>query len=147
MKTKRNRLVITLVSLAVLGLSAAGLQAQDATVDTSQLRDRLQAGQSMVRPELSEELQKLVAEFRAKRAELLATYRENRVEVKALIDDLRAKAENTELTEEERAAFRTQLMELKKTHHEEIRGIRQQLRDDMRAIRRQFKEEQGTTEG
>lgn len=147
MKTKRNRLVTALLSIAALGLTSVGLQAQDATVDMTQLRERLQAGKTMERPELTPELQALVDQFRATRAEMIAAYRENRAETKALIDDLRAKCASEEWTDEQKAEFRAELRTLVESHHGEVRAIRHQLRDDMRAIREQIREQQGTVEG
>jgi hypothetical protein len=148
MNTKRNRLVTALLSIAALGLTTVGLQAQDATVDMTQIRDRLQMGKTMERPELTPELQALVDQFRATRAEMIAAYRENRAETKALIDDLRAKCASEEWTEEQKAEYRAQLRTLVEDHHAEVRVIRQQLRDDMRAIREQIREQQpGTGEG
>ncbi|MEZ5275266.1 MAG: hypothetical protein R3F07_02655 [Opitutaceae bacterium] len=144
---KRNRLVTALLSIAALGLTSVGLQAQDATVDMTQLRERLQMGKTMERPELTPELQALVDQFRATRAEMIAAYRENRAETKALIDELRAKCASEGWTEEQKAEFRAQLKTLVETHQGEVRAFRHQLRDEMRAIREQIREQQGTVEG
>ena len=145
MNTKRNRFVTALLSIAALGLTSVGLQAQDATVDMTQLRERLQMGKTMERPELTPELQALVDQFRATRAEMIAAYRENRAETKALIDELRAKCASEGWTEEQKAEFRAQLRTLVETHQDEVRAIRHQLRDDMRAIREQIREQKPVT--
>ena len=145
MNTKRNRFVTALLSIAALGLTSVGLQAQDATVDMTQLRERLQMGKTMERPELTPELQALVDQFRATRAEMIAAYRENRAETKALIDELRAKCASEGWTEEQKAEFRAQLRTLVETYQDDVRAIRHQLRDDMRAIREQIREQKPVT--
>jgi uncharacterized coiled-coil DUF342 family protein len=155
MNTKQNKFILTLLSMAAIGLSSAGLQAQDTDPAPDnqrindpvpvQLRERLNQGLEKI--QISNELQAMIDAFRENRQELLEAYRANRGEVRAKMLELREKYEGQELTEEEKAELIAQMKEFRDNHRSEVRVVRQQLREEMRAIREQIKLEREGAEG
>jgi hypothetical protein len=153
MKTKRNRIIITLLSIAAIGASTAGLQAQDPNNQQINdpvpvmLRERLHVGDNLGKIQISDDLQAMIDAFRAHRAELLEAYRANRGEVRAQMLALREKYAAGDLTDEEKADLIAQMKLLRDDHRSEVRGVRQSLRDEMRAIREQIKLEREAAKG
>lgn len=146
MKTKRSKLLITVLSVAAIGLSSAALQAGG---DQQQLRHSNAWGQNLEGVELSEGLQDMIKEFRQTRERLMQQYREAhlafREDMAPLITELKALDENSESYEADRKAIMDQI-EAKRAEHRaefgtEFREARVEMRQMKRRLREQIREE------
>lgn len=142
MKTNRSKVLITLLSVAAIGLSSAALQAGG---DQQQLRHASSWGQHLEGIELSPALRDMVNQFRAKRMELMAEYREIhlqfREDMAPLIAELKALTEGTDdyadklaeiqaLREAHRAEFGTEFREARIEMRQMKRRLREQIREE-----------------
>ena len=142
MKTKRSKLLITLLSVAAIGLSSAALQAEGGK---EQLRHANSWGQNLEGVELSEGLQDMVNEFRQTRERLMEQYREIhlafREDMAPLIAELKALDEGSEAYDLKLA----EIQALREAHRAEFgvefREARVQLRQMKRQLREQIREE------
>ena len=123
MKTKRSKVLITLLSVAAIGLSSAALQAEG---DQQQMRHANMWGQHLEGIEISQALLDMVDQFRAKRMELMAEYREIhlqfREDMAPLILQLRALDEESSTYEADREDLLVQINEMREAHRAEFGG-------------------------
>lgn len=138
MKTKRSKLLITVLSVAAIGLSSAALQAGG---DQQQLRYSNAWGQNLEGVELSEGLQNMIQEFRQTRERLMQQYREAhlafREDMAPLIAELKACEEGTP----EYEAKLGEIQALRAEHRAEFGVAFREARVEMRQMKRQLREQ------
>lgn len=137
MKTKSNKFILTLLSMAAFGLTSAALQAQDTDApapDPVQQRQRLQWGTDVERPELSPELKEAVKQFRAQKNELLQAFRKDHAEERAAIHAMMLEYQGME-DGEAKDALLEEIKGLRDVHQDEVRALRQALRENARELR------------
>ena len=142
MKTNRTKLFITVLSVAMIGLSSTALQAQD----TDQVRDRVHMGSGihMDGVQLSEQLQMMIHDFRANREALMEHYREvrlaHREEMALFFEEMKALRESDpEAWEAAWKAKRVEVMDVNRETFGALREQRREMRKLGRAIREQIR--------
>jgi predicted negative regulator of RcsB-dependent stress response len=147
---KTSRILLTLLSVAAIGLSSTAVMA-DGEGDLD--RTRLRLSDHWRNVELSPELEALVQQFREQRHELMAQFREfqqaHREAMSGLWQDLKAAKEAGDET-----AFADAMEEIQKARQafreeygQDIRDARLGLRDLKRQFREEIRKQRETIEG
>jgi hypothetical protein len=148
MKNRRSKLLITLVSMAAIGLSSAALQAEGGK---EQLRHGNIWGKSLEQFEISPELQEMIDQFRETREQLMKQYREIHLQFREEIAPLIAELKELEEGTPEFEAKLAEIKALREAHRDEFgmefREARLELRQMKRQLRRQIREERNPGEG
>lgn len=146
---KPNKILLTLLSMAAIGLSSTALMA-DGQGDLDRTRLRLSDHWRDV--ELSPELEALVQEFRQNRLELMNQFRElqiiHREEMAGYWKALKVAKEsgNEAAVEEAVAALTRAREEFRAEHGEDIRGVRLELRNLKRQVRERIREQRDSVD-
>lgn len=140
---KSKKLIFTLLSAAIFGLTSVALQAQEEAPAKAPGGDRVQNqwGKNADRPQLSEDLQKQVEAFRQTRNEMLRAYREQFAPVREEIHALMVVYMDEDTTEERKAEIMAEVKVMKDGIRETVRANRDEIRMEMRQLRQKIREE------